>query len=153
MNRISGETIFTTAEYELLSGIIGVNRKGQVLSVSVDEETIVPYIQREFCGCGAYVLHPDRPLRIPEQSRIGYQTGHSSWSSRCRSHHTAAIPDVHAERAVQRGGEDRGKLAERFTSNTADHRNFQEATERSWYPITHPSILRDLAGERGAQYL
>ncbi|KAK8847678.1 hypothetical protein IAR55_005537 [Kwoniella newhampshirensis] len=33
MNRISGETIFTTAEYELLSGIIGVNRKGQVLSV------------------------------------------------------------------------------------------------------------------------
>jgi clathrin heavy chain len=52
MNRISGETIFTTAEYELLSGIIGVNRKGQVLSVSVDEDTIVPYIQREFCHFG-----------------------------------------------------------------------------------------------------
>lgn len=48
MNRISGETIFTTAEYETLSGIIGVNRKGQVLSVSVDEQTVVPYIQREF---------------------------------------------------------------------------------------------------------
>lgn len=47
MNRISGETIFTTAEYEQTHGIIGVNRKGQVLSVSVDEETIVPYIQRE----------------------------------------------------------------------------------------------------------
>ena len=47
MNRISGETIFTTAEYEQLSGIIGVNRKGQVLSVSVDEDTIVPSIQRE----------------------------------------------------------------------------------------------------------
>ncbi|RXK35208.1 clathrin heavy chain [Tremella mesenterica] len=46
MNRISGETIFTTAEYELQHGIIGVNRKGQVLSVSVDEETIVPYIQQ-----------------------------------------------------------------------------------------------------------
>ncbi|KAL1407009.1 Clathrin heavy chain [Vanrija albida] len=46
MNRISGETIFTTAPYEQLNGIIGVNRKGQVLSVSVDEETIVPYVQQ-----------------------------------------------------------------------------------------------------------
>ncbi|RSH92447.1 hypothetical protein EHS25_008863 [Saitozyma podzolica] len=46
MNRISGETIFTTAECEQLNGIIGVNRKGQVLSVSVDEETIVPYVQQ-----------------------------------------------------------------------------------------------------------
>lgn len=47
MNRISGDTIFTTAEYEQSNGIIGVNRKGQVLSVSVDEDAIVPYIQRE----------------------------------------------------------------------------------------------------------
>jgi clathrin heavy chain len=47
MNRISGETIFTTAEYELLSGMIGVNRKGQVLSVAVDDESIVGYVTRE----------------------------------------------------------------------------------------------------------
>lgn len=46
MNRISGETIFTTAEFEQSHGILGVNRKGQVLSVSVDEETIVPYVQQ-----------------------------------------------------------------------------------------------------------
>lgn len=44
MNRISGETVFTTAEYETTSGIIGINRKGQVLSVSVDEQTVIPYI-------------------------------------------------------------------------------------------------------------
>ncbi|CAH7670842.1 clathrin, heavy polypeptide [Phakopsora pachyrhizi] len=44
MNRISGETIFVTAEHESSSGIIGVNRKGQVLSVTVDDETIVPFI-------------------------------------------------------------------------------------------------------------
>lgn len=44
MNRISGETIFVTAEHEATGGIIGVNKKGQVLSVSVDEQTIVPYI-------------------------------------------------------------------------------------------------------------
>ncbi len=30
MNRISGETIFVTAVHETSSGIIGVNRKGQV---------------------------------------------------------------------------------------------------------------------------
>ena len=44
MNRISGETIFVTAEHEVANGVIGVNKKGQVLSVSVDEQTIVPYI-------------------------------------------------------------------------------------------------------------
>jgi clathrin heavy chain len=44
MNRISGDTVFITAELEATSGLIGVNRKGQVLSVSVDEDNIVPYI-------------------------------------------------------------------------------------------------------------
>ena len=44
MNRISGETIFVTAELEATSGIIGVNKRGQVLSVSVDEQAMVPYI-------------------------------------------------------------------------------------------------------------
>jgi clathrin heavy chain len=44
MNRISGETIFVTAEHEASNGIIGVNKKGQVLSVNVDDSTIVPYI-------------------------------------------------------------------------------------------------------------
>ncbi|KAJ2909365.1 Clathrin heavy chain, partial [Coemansia aciculifera] len=41
-NRISGDTVFVTTKHE--NGIIGVNRKGQVLSVSVNEETIIPYI-------------------------------------------------------------------------------------------------------------
>jgi len=44
MNRISGETIFVTAEHEASNGIIGVNKKGQVLSVSIDEQTMIPYI-------------------------------------------------------------------------------------------------------------
>lgn len=44
MNRITSDTIFVTAPHEAVSGIIGVNRKGQVLSVSVDESHIVPYI-------------------------------------------------------------------------------------------------------------
>lgn len=44
MNRISSETIFVTAKHEASHGIVGVNRKGQVLSVSVDEATVIPYI-------------------------------------------------------------------------------------------------------------
>ncbi|KAK5137642.1 hypothetical protein LTR08_007937 [Meristemomyces frigidus] len=44
MNRISSDTIFTTAGDSDGSGIVGVNRKGQVLSVSVDESTIIPYL-------------------------------------------------------------------------------------------------------------
>ncbi|KAK3718293.1 Clathrin heavy chain [Vermiconidia calcicola] len=44
MNRISSDTIFTTSSDEESSGIIGVNRKGQVLSVSIDETTIIPYL-------------------------------------------------------------------------------------------------------------
>ena len=44
MNRISSETIFTTAADSDSAGIVGVNRKGQVLSVSVDEHNIIPYL-------------------------------------------------------------------------------------------------------------
>ena len=46
MNRISSDTIFTTAGDSESLGIIGVNRKGQVLSVSVDEDTIIPYLRQ-----------------------------------------------------------------------------------------------------------
>ncbi|KAK9849535.1 hypothetical protein MYU51_014085 [Penicillium brevicompactum] len=44
MNRISSETIFTTAPDGEGAGLVGVNRKGQVLSVSVDESNIVQYL-------------------------------------------------------------------------------------------------------------
>lgn len=43
MNRISTETVFTATDFQGL-GIIAINRKGQVLSVTVNEDTIVPYI-------------------------------------------------------------------------------------------------------------
>eukprot|EP00163_Fabomonas_tropica_P025672 TRINITY_DN4486_c0_g1_i1.p1 TRINITY_DN4486_c0_g1~~TRINITY_DN4486_c0_g1_i1.p1 ORF type:complete len:1704 (-),score=653.64 TRINITY_DN4486_c0_g1_i1:69-5180(-) len=44
MYRISAETIFVTTPHEATAGVIGVNRKGQVLSVSVDEKNIIPFI-------------------------------------------------------------------------------------------------------------
>lgn len=63
MNRISGETIFVTAVYEPTSGIIGVNRKGQVLSVSVDEDNIVPYITNT-------LQNPDLALKLAVRANL-----------------------------------------------------------------------------------
>merc|ERR1719203_1139486 len=44
MNRISAEAIFVTASHEASGGIVGVNRKGQVLCVTLDEANVVPYV-------------------------------------------------------------------------------------------------------------
>ncbi|KAH9402831.1 hypothetical protein TYRP_015590 [Tyrophagus putrescentiae] len=63
MNRISADTIFVTAPYEATSGIIGVNRKGQVLSVSVDETNLIPYIQ-------GTLQNSDLALRIASRNNL-----------------------------------------------------------------------------------
>ena len=44
MNRISSDTIFTTCPDNESSGLVGINRKGQVLFVTVDETNMVPYL-------------------------------------------------------------------------------------------------------------
>jgi clathrin heavy chain len=64
MNRISAETIFVTAAHEQTNGIIGVNRKGQVLSVSIDEENIINYIN-------ANLQNPDMALRFAVRNNLG----------------------------------------------------------------------------------
>eukprot|EP00299_Pterocystis_sp_00344_P020124 c9905_g1_i1.p1 GENE.c9905_g1_i1~~c9905_g1_i1.p1 ORF type:complete len:1692 (-),score=393.52 c9905_g1_i1:99-5132(-) len=43
MNRISAEPIFLTVLHTGSSGVLGVNRKGQLLHVSIDPNTLVPY--------------------------------------------------------------------------------------------------------------
>jgi len=43
-NRISKETIFLSCQQESNGGIIAVARTGQVLSITVDEDNVVPYI-------------------------------------------------------------------------------------------------------------
>nr|CAD7427687.1 unnamed protein product [Timema monikensis] len=63
MNRISGDTIFVTAPHESSGGIIGVNRKGQVLSVSVEEEHIIPYIN-------SVLQNPDLALRMAVRNNL-----------------------------------------------------------------------------------
>jgi clathrin heavy chain len=57
MNRISADTIFVTAPHDTSGGIIGVNRKGHVLSVTVDEDQITPYIT-------TVLQNPDLALRM-----------------------------------------------------------------------------------------
>jgi clathrin heavy chain len=44
MNRISSETIFTTCPDTDSAGIVGINRKGQVLFVTIDETAMIPYL-------------------------------------------------------------------------------------------------------------
>ncbi|KAM5263324.1 clathrin heavy chain 2 [Ctenodactylus gundi] len=63
MNRISADTIFVTAPYELTSGIIGVNKKGQVLSVCVEEDNIVNYATN-------VLQNPDLGLRLAVRSNL-----------------------------------------------------------------------------------
>nr|XP_032803266.1 clathrin heavy chain 1 isoform X1 [Petromyzon marinus] len=63
MNRISGETIFVTAAHEATCGIIGVNRKGQVLSVCVEEENLIPYITN-------VLQNPDLALRLAVRNNM-----------------------------------------------------------------------------------
>ncbi|KAK3591520.1 hypothetical protein CHS0354_031628 [Potamilus streckersoni] len=63
MNRISGDTIFVTAPHENTSGIIGVNRKGQVLSVSVEEDNIVQYISNN-------LQNPDLALKFASRCNL-----------------------------------------------------------------------------------
>ncbi|EPZ31434.1 clathrin heavy chain 1-like protein [Rozella allomycis CSF55] len=63
MNRISADTIFVTADYETTSGMIGVNRKGQVLSVSIDEQNIVPYILQQ-------MNNPELAIRIASRNNL-----------------------------------------------------------------------------------
>jgi len=43
-NRISTETIFITASHVATGGILGVDRKGRVLLVTIDENTLIPFI-------------------------------------------------------------------------------------------------------------
>lgn len=46
-NKISAETVFVTAKHSATDGLIGINRIGQVLVLSVDEANIVPYVKNQ----------------------------------------------------------------------------------------------------------
>jgi clathrin heavy chain len=63
MNHISAHTIFVTAPHDASGGIIGVNRKGQVLSVTVDEDQKIPYVT-------TVLQNPDLALRMAVRNNL-----------------------------------------------------------------------------------
>lgn len=63
MNRISADTIFVTAPHESTGGIVGVNKRGQVLSVSIDEDKVINYITTT-------LANPDLALRLAARCNL-----------------------------------------------------------------------------------
>jgi clathrin heavy chain len=55
MNRISSETIFITTADSQSEGLVGINRKGQVLAVAVDENKIIKYLLQNPANSGLAV--------------------------------------------------------------------------------------------------
>jgi clathrin heavy chain len=64
MNRISVDTIFVTVPNRSGTGILGINRKGQVLSVTIDEDSLVPYLI-------GTLGNPDLALHFAAQNGLG----------------------------------------------------------------------------------
>lgn len=81
-NRISGETVFVTTEHEATNGVVGVNKKSQVLSVSIDEATVIPYILGTLRNAElAFTLAsqadlPGANYHYFKQSQARFQNGH-----------------------------------------------------------------------------
>jgi clathrin heavy chain len=48
-NRISPDPIFLTAEASSVGGFYAINRRGQVLLATVNEQTIVPFVSGQVC--------------------------------------------------------------------------------------------------------
>lgn len=48
-NRISPDPIFLTSEATSLGGFYAINRRGQVLLATVNEQTIVPFVSGQAC--------------------------------------------------------------------------------------------------------
>ncbi|KAJ1551044.1 hypothetical protein HK096_003494 [Nowakowskiella sp. JEL0078] len=71
MNWISPDTIFVTAKLEAGTGLMGVNKKGQVLSVSVNEQNTISYILKNLATELAYKLasRGDLPGNLSEAAK------------------------------------------------------------------------------------
>ncbi|KAH7355877.1 clathrin heavy chain [Pyrenochaeta sp. MPI-SDFR-AT-0127] len=57
LNRISEETVFTTARDDEGTGVVAINKRGQVLHTTIREDTLIPYImENPACAEIAYKL-------------------------------------------------------------------------------------------------
>ena len=55
-NRISPDPIFLTSEATLVGGFYAINRRGQVLLATVNEQTIVNFVSGQVCFRSCYHL-------------------------------------------------------------------------------------------------
>lgn len=152
MNRISGETIFVTAEHDSTNGIIGVNKKGQVLSVNVDEQTIIPYILTTLNNTElAFKLASRANLPGADDLYIKqYQTLFQSGQFGEAAKIAANSPRV-SDTSITRIRLLTWSIYSGYPAYCAGHRGIQDGTDPSWRSVTYPSILRHLTREGRAQ--
>eukprot|EP01087_Luapelamoeba_hula_P010434 TRINITY_DN2768_c0_g2_i1.p1 TRINITY_DN2768_c0_g2~~TRINITY_DN2768_c0_g2_i1.p1 ORF type:complete len:1757 (+),score=359.13 TRINITY_DN2768_c0_g2_i1:174-5444(+) len=77
MNRISSDTIFVTAPQQSNGGIIGVNRRGQVLSITLDENNVIQYICTKL---------NDYDLALKLASRCGFDSARDLFAQQFNSY-------------------------------------------------------------------
>jgi len=153
MNRISGETIFVTAEHVSLHGIIGVNKKGQVLSISIDEQTIIPYIltvlnntdltfKMTSCGSlpGADNLYVWQYQTLFQSSQFGEAAKVAASSPRVS--HLAL--NGYLERFADSAGSGNAP-------NVANHRGIQTGPCTARRPLSNSTVFRCTSGEGRAE--
>lgn len=56
-NRISPDPIFLTSEATSVGGFYAINRRGQVLLATVNEQTIVNFVSGQVCSCSCYPFY------------------------------------------------------------------------------------------------
>ncbi len=103
MNRISSDTIFTATGDRDSTGVIGINRKGQVLFVSADENNLVPYVMNSH----------GNEMALKLASRAGLL--------RRRQPLPATVRASHVPEQLHGGRQDCRQLAPRLLAHPADH--------------------------------
>jgi clathrin heavy chain len=143
-NRISGENIFITAELEATSGIIGVNKRGQVLSVGVDEQAMVPYILNVLNNTELAVKLASR-ANLPSADDLYVQQYNQLFAT--GQYSEAAKIDANSPRVrtilVSAIPPDADLIF--YTRASCAHRNhraIQAGSSATWYPVAYPAILR-----------
>ena len=151
MNRISGETVFVTADHDATNGIIGVNKKGQVLSVNVDEQTIIPYILTTLNNTDLAFKLASRAnlpgaddLYVKKYQQL-FQSGQFNEAAKV----AANSPRVSIKDLLLVWNVNIGHIG--YIANNCCHRVFQASSGSSRWSFTHFTILWYPSGERRTQ--
>ena len=143
MNRISGETIFVTADHKATSGIIGVNRKGQVLTVGVAEQNIIPYILNTLSNTSLAVKLASR-ANLPGADDLYLQQFRQLFAA--GNYGEAAKVAANSPRVNISGTFCADMIG--YTSDSGYNRTIQTCPRSTWPIVTYSAILWYSAGQR-----